>query len=137
MFESVGKILKSVSGVKMRSGMFGNVCTVIIVLIITLGILAALTKDRWIIGGTIVLIVIACTYLLSKMIRFAEKNPSAAVLESLHYYKREELILQASKGRGVFIAATETLSTEPAIGYEGQHQGTLPLPSGLEGSEGE
>jgi len=124
MFQDFSKILKGVSAVKFAGGMFASLCTVIVVLIVALGILAALSRNTWVIAGTIGLTLCSATYLMSRMIRFAETNPAAAVLASSQYLKHAEIVMQASK-TGKLLASV-TIEEPPAIEHEGQN--ALPTP---------
>jgi hypothetical protein len=103
--------VEKVSRIKLRGGMFGNVCTVIIVLVLVIGVVAVAARNEYVSGGAILLAVTLCWNLLSRMIKFAEKNPAAAILDGAHYIERERIMI-ASKGNPAVMVDVTSLTQE-------------------------
>jgi hypothetical protein len=118
MLKEIGDAVEKVSGVKLRGGIFGNVCVVLITLIVVLGVAAAITRNIYVVGGTIVLLLGVSWRLLSRIIKFAEENPAAAILEGAQYVERERFMI-ASKGHPATIVHLTDLAqanAEPLLG---------------------
>jgi hypothetical protein len=94
---TIKETVKSLSGIRLAGGMFKSLCTVIMVTVVSLASLAALSRDKWVIAGAIVLLIFASWSLLWQMIRFAQRHPHAAILDGALYLERERLFY-ASKG---------------------------------------
>src|SRR5438093_13589156 len=91
------KMLKHVSKVKLRGGVVGKVSMVLIVLCGTIGGLAAVSKNDWVIGGSIVAIILVVFRILCRLIDFAKAHPQAALMEGAEFLVHEQLTI-AQKG---------------------------------------
>lgn len=92
-----GKLIKSVSKVKLGGGIFGKTCTVIMVITITFGFISWITGNLWVCVGAMVLIFIMAFVLLWRLINYANKNPQAVILEGAEFLVHQQIEL-ASKG---------------------------------------
>ena len=97
MLPDLDKILERVSKVKLTGGLVGRVCTVVLVSCVVIGVLGALSRNEWVMGGVVVAILIIVFPMLWRVISFAEKNPQVAILDGAQFLKHEQLVL-ASKG---------------------------------------
>jgi hypothetical protein len=97
MLPDLDKILERVSRVKLTGGLVGRVCTVALVYSVVIGVLGALSRNEWVMGGAVVAILVIVFPMLWRVINFAEKNPQVAILDGAQFLKHEQLVL-ASKG---------------------------------------
>jgi hypothetical protein len=91
------KLIKNFSRVKLKGGIFGKTCTVLIVVSFTMFGISYVTKNVWISGAAIGLIFILSFIMLWRLINFANKNPQAAILEGAEFLIHEQMQL-AAKG---------------------------------------
>lgn len=86
-------ILKNVSRVVLRGGMFGKVCHVLIVVSVCFAAIACTAGVYWISLIAIGLIFLLCFPILWRIISFADKNPQAAILEGAELLIHEQITL--------------------------------------------
>lgn len=92
-----GKLIKSVSKVKLGGGIFGKTCTVIMVIAVTFGFISWVSGNIWVCVASIGLTFIMAFVLLWRLINFANKNPQAVILEGAEFLVHQQIEL-ASKG---------------------------------------
>ena len=83
----------SVSKIKLRGGVVGKVCTVLVVVAVAMAAIAWAARLVWVSVLALVLIFILCFPLLWRLIRFAEKNPQAALFEGAEFLAHEQMQL--------------------------------------------
>ena len=93
----IGKLIKNVSQIKLKGGIFTKASIVIIIVSLCLFGIAFKTNNIWISCGTIGLIFILAFIILWRLINFANKNPQAAILEGAEFLIHEQIEL-AAKG---------------------------------------
>lgn len=89
----IDTVMKSVSKIRLKGGVVGKVCTVLVVLCIVVAFMAWVAKNPWIVGGAILLLIIICFVMLWRVIQFANKNPAAALMEGAEFLLHQQLIL--------------------------------------------
>lgn len=93
---NIERHLKSAGQIKLPGGVVGKTCTVLIVLILTIGGLAGISREPWIIACAIGLICIVVFTMLWRVISFAQANPQAAILEGAEFLAHTQITM-ASK----------------------------------------
>jgi hypothetical protein len=86
-------MFKSVSNVKLRGGVVGKVCTVLIVASLSMAIIAWAVHVVWVSILALVFVFVLCFPLLWRLISFAEKNPQAALFEGAEFLAHEQMHL--------------------------------------------
>lgn len=114
MTGALDKVLQRASQVKLSGGLVGRVCSVLFVACIAIGTIGALSKSEWIMGGSIVAIVVLLFPMLWKIISFAEDNPGVALLDGAQLLKHEQLRL-ASKSEPEIFVVPESLREDRAV----------------------
>ena len=94
-----GKLVKNISEIKLKGGLFQKACTVIIIVCISILTIALVSKNLYVEIGAIVLIFLFAFILVMRLINFANKNPQAALLEGAQFLVHEQIQL-AAKGIG-------------------------------------
>src|SRR5213080_2866878 len=87
------ELLERISKVKLRGGVVGKVSIVLIVLILVIGAIAYHLNALWVSVAAIVLLAILTLVLLFRLIRFAERNPHAALFEGAEFLVHEQMKL--------------------------------------------
>ena len=105
------KMMESVSKIRLTGGLVGRVCTVMIVLFLAIAALGIASRNEWIMGGAILILVVFALPMLWRIIAFAESNPNTAILDGAEFVRAERQ-RQASKGTAVIPVVIEN-KTEP------------------------
>jgi len=93
----INKMIRNVSEVKLRGGLFAKASIVIIVVSLCIFGIAAFLGNMWVSIGAIVLIFTLAFVIMWRLINFANKNPQAAILEGAQFLVHEQMQL-AAKG---------------------------------------
>jgi hypothetical protein len=123
----VGKLIKNVSQIKLKGGIFSKASTVIIVISICIFAIAALTKNLWVSVGAIALIFTLTFVILWRLINFANKNPQAAILEGAEFLVHEQIQL-AAKGIGTISSSLSNVIEETPVLLDEESQKIAELP---------
>lgn len=110
------KLMESVSKVRLTGGLVGRVCTVLVVLIVCLAALGIASRNEWVIGGTILLLVVVALPVIYKIISFAEKNPNVAILDGAEFVRAERLRQQSAKNTAVITVTAHEKAPPPLPG---------------------
>lgn len=113
MTPSIDRVLATASKVKLTGGLVGRVCSVLVVACLALGTVGALSKNEWIMGGSIVSIVLLAFPLLWRIINFADKNPGVAILDGAQFLKHEQMRL-ASKTTPEIVVLPSSQTADPS-----------------------
>ena len=92
-----GKLIKSVTKVKLNGGIFGKTCTVLMVIAVTFFGIVWIANNIWVCVLAISLVSIMAFILLWRLINFANKNPQAVILEGAEFLIHQQIEL-AAKG---------------------------------------
>ena len=123
----INKTLKNVSKVKLPGGVVGKVCTVLIVVTLTIGGLAALSHETWLLGVAVGAIILIVFPMLWRLINFADKNPQAAILEGAEFLMHQQ-ILMGSKATPYIPASIDVSVDDRSIVISKELEKTLSLP---------
>ena len=93
----MNKLIKNVSRVKLKGGIFGKTCTVLIIVAFIMFGISYITNNLWVSIAALLMIFILTFIMLWRLINFANKNPQAAILEGAEFLIHEQLQL-AAKG---------------------------------------
>src|SRR5262245_22021579 len=115
------KALQSVSKIKLSGGVVGRVCHVIMVVSVCFAVLGAWSRNPWITGGGIVALFAFAFPLLWKAIRFAEKNPYAAMLDGSQLLVHQQMML-GTKAQPTLPAARVTVIEEVDLAVQGNER---------------
>lgn len=86
-------MLQHVSNIRLPGGMVGKVCTVLIIVSLSMSVIAWSVKLVWVSVLAIILLFLLCFVMLWRVISFADKNPQAAILEGAEFLMHEQLML--------------------------------------------
>jgi hypothetical protein len=126
VLDNFQRLLSAATKFKLKGGIFNVVCRVLIVTVIALAALAAIARNVWVTGGTIFLVVLLVGALLNRIIRFAEHNPAAAILENTQFWQRERII--QSKGTPELTVQPSANTPEPPNALQAPADLLLPAP---------
>lgn len=123
----IGKLVKNVSQIKLKGGVFEKASIVIIVVSVCISVISVSSGDIWVNCGAIALIFIFSFSMLWRLINFANKNPHAALLEGAEFLVHQQIQL-AAKGVGKFpqIPNRNTEETPTDIDKKTQQEANLP-----------
>ncbi len=110
----IGKLIKNVSRIKLKGGIFSKASTVLIVIAVCIFGIAALTRNIWVSCAAIALIFTLTFVILWRLINFANKNPQAAILEGAEFLVHEQIKL-AAKGIDSIPQTLATLIEETPV----------------------
>jgi hypothetical protein len=111
----INQLIKNVSEVKLKGGIFATASWVVIVVSICLFAVAALAGNVWISCATIGLIFILAFVILWKLISFANKNPQAAILEGAQFLVHEQIQLAAKGVPTIVPNVNSYVEAEPVL----------------------
>ena len=86
-------ILHHVSNIRLPGGMVGKVCTVLVIVSLSMAVIAWSVKLVWVSALAVILLFLLCFVMLWRVISFADKNPQAAILEGAEFLMHEQLML--------------------------------------------
>ncbi len=132
----IGKLVKNVSQIKLKGGVFEKASRVIIVVSVCIFGIAALLGNIWVSCGAIGLIFIFAFVMLWRLINFANKNPQAAILEGAEFLVHQQIQL-AAKGIGEFPQITDSLTEETPIEIDEKNEQVANQPDKEKGKEGQ
>jgi hypothetical protein len=89
----LSQMFGSVSNIKLRGGVVGKVCTVLIVVAPAIAAIAWAVREVWVSVLGLVLLSGMCFALLWRLIGFAERHPQAALLEGAEFLAHEQMQL--------------------------------------------
>lgn len=95
----IEKILERVGKVKLQGGIFGKLTWAIIVVCICVTVLAYSTDNLYIVSCAIAAILVFAFLFFNKLLRFAENNPQAAIMDGAEFVMHEQIV-HAAKGEG-------------------------------------
>lgn len=121
------KILPKVSAIKLPGGVVGKTCAVLIVASISIGGLAAITRNDGIIVAAISAIFLMAFVLLWRLINFADRHPQAALLEGSEFLLHTQMVL-GSKGNPVITIEPESNTEERPLHLPPEEQAQLNQP---------
>ena len=81
----------SISNVKLRGGVVGKVCTVLIVVAAAMAVIAWAVKIVWVSVLALTFLFLLCFPILWRLLTFAEKNPQAALFEGAEFLAHEQM----------------------------------------------
>jgi hypothetical protein len=108
-FDSFLKGIQNISKVKLHGGLVGKVSIVLIIFCLSLCGLAFWIKNLELTWGVIIIVALVVFTLLWRVIRFAEKNPQAALLEGAEFLVHERLVYGAKNDPDIPINPKEFL----------------------------
>jgi hypothetical protein len=114
MTPDLEKLFNSVSRIKLRGGLVGKVSVVLIVVVVVLGSIADLVRDVTLSLVIVVALFLLVSVALWRVINFAQKNPTAALLEGAELFKLEQQKL-GMKGQPIVLASEETAPEPPML----------------------
>jgi len=123
----ITKQLKNVSKVKLPGGVVGKVCTVLIVVTLTIGSLGALAREPWLLGAAVFAIIIIVFPMLWRLINFADKNPQAAILEGAEFLMHQQIVM-GSKGNPQIPASVDVSVVDRPVQIPKGTETTLDIP---------
>ena len=132
----IGKLVKNVSQIKLKGGVFEKASRVIIVVSISIFGIAVLLGNIWVSSVAIGLIFIFAFVILWRLINFANKNPQAALLEGAEFLVHQQIQL-AAKGIGEFPQIPNSLTEETPIVIDNKTQKEANKPDQAKGKEGQ
>jgi hypothetical protein len=131
-----GKMVKNVSQVKLKGGVFEKASRVIIIVSVCIFGIAALLGNIWVSCGAIGLIFIFAFVMLWRLINFANKNPQAALLEGAEFLVHQQIVM-AAKGIGEFPKTPNSLTEDAPIVIDDKTQSEANKPDVKKGKEGQ
>lgn len=85
------QMIGSISKVKLRGGVVGKVCTVLIVIAVATAIIAYVAHSIWVCVLALVLLFGTALPILLRLLTFADKNPQAALFEGAEFLAHEQM----------------------------------------------
>jgi hypothetical protein len=131
----IEKLVKNVSQIKLKGGIFEKASVVIIVVSICLFGIAVSTGNIWVSCGAIGLIFILAFVGLWRLISFANNNPQAAILEGAEFLVHEKIQL-AAKGISEIPQSIANLTEETPIVINAKIEKEANIPDSIKGREG-
>lgn len=132
----IGKLIKNVSRIKLKGGIFAKASVVIIVVALCIFGIAALTGNIYVSCGAIGLIFILAFVILWRLINFANKNPQAAILEGAEFLVHEQIQL-AAKGVGSFPQSISNPIEDTPVLINNESEQLANLPDSIEKADKE
>lgn len=132
----IGKMIKNVSQIKLKGGVFEKASRVIIIVSVCIFGIAALLGNIWVSCGAIGLIFIFAFVMLWRLINFANNNPQAALLEGAEFLVHQQIEM-AAKGIGEFPQVPDSLTEETPIVIDDTTQIEANKPDEEKGKEGQ
>ena len=132
----IGKLVKNVSQIKLKGGVFEKASRVIIIVSVCIFGIAALIGNIWVSSGAILLIFIFAFVILWRLINFANKNPQAALLEGAEFLVHEQIQL-AAKGMASIPQSIANLIEETPVEIDDKAKIEASKPDEEERKEGE
>jgi len=86
------------SKIKLGGGLVGRVCIVLMVLIAGVAGIAVAAHNVWIAAGSLAVILVSFLFTVPRMLRFAEQNPNAAMMEGAELLVQEQMRLTMKSG---------------------------------------
>jgi hypothetical protein len=85
------QMIGSISKVKLRGGVVGKVCTVLIVIAVAAAIIAWVAHAVWVCVLALILLFGTSLPVLLRLLTFADKNPQAALFEGAEFLAHEQM----------------------------------------------
>ncbi len=113
-----GKIFSSVAKIRLTGGLVGRICTTLMITCLGICLMAAVaaaSSDKgWIVALIAILAVSCVAYLiLREAIKFAAKNPGAALLDGAHFIKHEQIVHESKYRVGLITDVDEPIEDAP------------------------
>jgi hypothetical protein len=111
------KILEGATKIKLTGGLVGRVCTVVLVTVLGITVIAASSSIWWVAPLAIVALLSFVFIILSRVLAIAQNNPHAAILDGAEFFQYEKLILASKNNPLIQVTATSQIEeyTLPAI----------------------
>lgn len=93
----IDKLIASATRIRFPAGAFGKTCMLVAIFAIACAAIAWAARNPYISGLALVISAVITFYALRRAFDFADKNPSAAILEGTEFVRHEEIRL-AAKG---------------------------------------
>jgi hypothetical protein len=90
----------SVSNVKLRGGVVGKVCTVLLVLAAATAAISWAARSVWVSILALILLFGLCAVVLWRLLSFADRHPQAALFEGAEFLAHEQMQLAACRTLG-------------------------------------
>ena len=115
MSVDLDQMLQRASEVKLSGGLVGRVCTVLLVGSVAIGAVGVAASNVWVSAGAIVAILIFALPILWRVINFAQKNPSAAILDGAQFIQHEQLILASKTNPEIRVTPGTQVEARPRL----------------------
>ena len=94
MFE---RVAKSAAKLRFPTGAIGKTCMMLAIVAISCAGLAWAARNPWVAGLGLIIVAVVTIYTVKRIFDFADKNPTAAILEGSEFVQHEQITL-AAKG---------------------------------------
>ena len=108
----VDKLMASATQIKFPTGAFGKTCMLVAIIAFSCAGIAWSVREPWVAALALVIVAIIAIYAITRVFNFADKNPSAAILEGAEFVKHEQMQL-AAKGLPTIPQSQTVLTSEP------------------------
>jgi hypothetical protein len=106
------QLVQSATSIKFPTGAFGKTCMLVAIFVLACAAIAWSARDRYVSGLALVFATAFAGYAVKRLFDFADKHPSAAILEGSQFVKHEQIQL-AAKGHPNLTSDDATQTNEP------------------------
>jgi hypothetical protein len=113
-------IASQVSNLKLRGGLAGKICHVLIFVALAMAIVAWSVQIVWVSAASLGLIFILAFVMLWRLINLADKNPQSALMEGAELLIHEQLMIGKKGAPEILVSPKETVELAPLKLTEGE-----------------
>lgn len=106
------QLVRSAARIKFPAGAFGKTCMLVAIFALACALIAWAARNPYVSSLALIIVAAVAFYALKRAFDFADKNPSAAILEGAEFVKHEQIQL-AAKGVPVLPPADVIQTNEP------------------------
>ncbi len=106
-------LAEHVSKLRLRGGLAGKICHVLIFVSIAMAVIAWSVQVVWVAAGSLVLVFLLVFVMLWRLISLAEKHPPSALMEGAELLVHQQLMIATKGGAQIPTTAAEITSPAP------------------------
>ena len=123
----IDQAFKNIAQVRLKGGVVGKASTVLIVVCLSVAAMVVAVKAVWVAAAAILLLVGFCYLVLNKLIDFANRNPTAALMEGAEFLAHQQLVHGRKQNPSIDVNPKDFMDM-PGTALPHEKAGQLPPP---------
>ena len=108
-------VLQHVSQVRLKGGMVGKICQVLIFVAVAAALISWSVPVVWVAFASLLLLFGLCSMVLWRLLNLAEKNPQAALMEGAEYLIHEQMMIGTKDTPLIPVSPVDVTESAPVI----------------------